>query len=98
MRKATWVIALGMGLAVATPAWAQRTVTFGGATTATTNVPVDTSHTSVPMPRMELTRPQPSGIRAFLGRLWPFGGSSPQATPGGNALRSLKPQNTNPKQ
>ena len=75
MRASTWTAAALLGLVLATPAWAQRTVTFGGASTGPiVNVPVDTSNAVVPLPTGQLTRPRTmSTITSFFGNLMSFG-------------------------
>src|SRR5437667_12008212 len=75
MRASTWTAAALLGLVLATLAWAQRTVTFGGASGGQiVNVPVDTSNAVVLMPTAQLTRPRPTTtITSVFGNLMSFG-------------------------
>lgn len=55
MRRGKWILAAVVGLVLSSPAWAQRTVTFGGIDPLKlVNVPVDTSN-NVAVP---ISRPQ----------------------------------------
>jgi hypothetical protein len=64
MRRAEWVLALILGLGLASPAWAQRAFNFGGAVNPQqlNFVPIDTSQAIGNVPR-----PQPFSI----GNLFP---------------------------
>src|SRR5947209_15811994 len=75
MRTLVWVAAAVAGLALAAPAKAQMTVTFGGVNpTQTVNVPIDTSSAIAPFPQPQLTNPLPSGLQGFFARLFTFPG------------------------
>ena len=74
MRKGLWLGAALLMLALARPAYAQRTVTFGNPSPRViNNVPIDTRSAIAPFPQPQLTRPVPSGWANFLPRwLLPF--------------------------
>jgi hypothetical protein len=81
MRSGKWVLALGFALLLAAPAWAQRTLGFGGVDPAkVVNQPIDTSNSVVPIARpmtLEnakfslkniLPRPGLPGAKSIVGR------------------------------
>ena len=92
MRKGIWLGAALLALALARPAHAQRTLTFGGTTPKQiVNVPIDTSHAVAPFPQAQLTRPVPTWAYFCPRWLLPFsitmGGSGRRGTgaPGSTA-------------
>ena len=106
MRGGGWLAVL-VGLAVAGPAWAQRTNTFGGPDPSKlVNRPIDTGQTELPIAR-PIRAPQPSGFgfnhffpKTVLPSANPVRGQSvfptPSNMPGPNYLRYFNVQHPKP--
>ncbi|HXG11947.1 MAG TPA: hypothetical protein VNK04_19480 [Gemmataceae bacterium] len=105
MRRWKWA-AVVLGLVLAAPAWAQRTVTFGGVDPLKiVNQPIDTSNSVVPIAQPQRLANVGFSLRNILPRVGlpsakPVIGRSlfptPQNMPGANYLRAFHYQRPQP--
>src|SRR5262249_27007846 len=69
MRRGKWALVVGLGLLLAAPAWAQRTVNFGHVNPLQIiNQPIDTSNSVVPIARPQTLDNAKFSLKNFLPR------------------------------